>query len=81
MDIAPDPPSQKRKRPVNSTTPAIDVAAYLNDDSVPVMNKVQLLKFGRDLDLDQSISLLEKYRLLQAWVVLNESMSGDTSNS
>ena len=66
---------------MNLTTTPTDVAAYWNDDTVPVMNKIQLIKFGRNLDGDQTKSVLEKYRLLQEWVVLNESMSGDTSNT
>ena len=60
---------------------AATVAAYWNDETVPAMNKVQLMKFGRTLDLDQTKFLLEKYRLLQEWVGLHESMSGDTSNT
>ena len=60
---------------------AATVAAYWNDETVPIMNKVQLIKFGRNLDDDQTKSLLEKYRLLQEWVVLHESRSEDTSNS
>ena len=48
------------------TTPidvAATVAAYWNDQTVPAMNKVQLIKFGRTLDLDQTKSLLEKVRV------------------
>ena len=60
---------------------AIAVAAYWNDNTVPVMNKIQLLKFGRLLDLDQTKTVLEKSRLLHEWVVLNGFMSGDTINA
>jgi hypothetical protein len=77
MDIAPDPAS-KRNTQVNSTptdVAATAVAAYWNNNTVPVMNKIQLLKFGRTLELDPTKSLLEKYRLLQEWIVFNESMS------
>ena len=77
MDIAPDPP-QKRKRLVNLTTP-IDVAAYWNDNNVPPLNKIALIKFGRTLELDQTKSDAEKYRLLQAQILVIESMSGDRS--
>ena len=59
---------------------ATAVAAYWNDNTVPVMNKIQLLKFGKTLELDPTKSMTEKHRLLQEWVV-NESMSGNTSNA
>ena len=58
---------------------ATAVAGFWNDDTVPIMNKIQLLKFGRTLDLDPTKPMSEKVRLIQEWV--NESVSGITFNT